>query len=1072
MPIPKKYPCAKENLSSFGNLILQGLQEGKYDILFRFDSVNERLTYFAFPREDGLSNIILSFYPDDFSKDSMSYTYYHSDMEKANQQALAFYISQWEKKKSPQELEAIYGPVLKTVQRFSKASKEDIRKRNVLRQSFLKFSDALKKEVVRSHEIVPVDAPKIDLEFSVQEHSYRRNYPYDLEADILFKGKKYPIGSFRSFIEAMEKQEEYVIRTTHIPLSREGFAQDLLPVLDWIGRLRTFHTDSDSYSYSYSSYYRRRGNDSLPIDLSDLHTFLRMIPGRKIDLFNEGRISIPEPTEGDIYFNADGSLVMEPGIDNDMERVAHYMGKKAFVLLSDDMSAKPTEIRLLDFDSEAKACLYAFFAQEGTDSLDDVKDLFPSRILPYSKTTLSRKAEAEERPLVIRFYAAMEDNSLVFKTEYLLRGDKAQRENIQGNPYFYDYLHHFDELLVQCGAVEEGTVTDEERILLFLTADLSSLKSLADVFLDEKLSRLKVEKVQNISVHFSSGIDWLSATLDSQDYSKEELLEILSAYKKKKKFTLLKDKCVLLDPETLEEANRTIKDLHLGKELENDRLPFYQAFALSEGKKGHIQFQLDDYLRKAVEDIREFRNRELNLDPSLLSSLRDYQKDGVRWMQTLSQYHLCGILADDMGLGKTLETIAYISTLPEDMNSLIVAPKSLVYNWADELQRWLPGKAFLILDGDKAQRTARIASIGLRKGVVYLLSYDMLRIEQESLSKKTFGLVVIDEAQSIKNAKALKARAVKSLQAEYRFALTGTPIENALSDMWSIFDFLMPDYLGNHTEFQRRFEGNGDDKEAIALLQAKVKPFVLRRTKEDVLTFLPPKTTITIPLEMMPEQRKIYQAYLEKARNTFGVETSAINFLAALTRLRQICVDPSSFLEKVDEISVKLGTAMETISQAVENGHKILVFSSFTKVLDHLRFLLSGEHIASYTISGETGASLRVQMADRFNTREDVPVMLVSLKAGGTGLNLQGADIVIHLDPWWNASAEEQAGDRAYRIGQKRPVTVYKFLCRDSIEEKVQALQDKKRELYKDVVSVGENAISKLTDEDIKFLLS
>ncbi|MBR5750575.1 MAG: DEAD/DEAH box helicase, partial [Bacilli bacterium] len=341
-----------------------------------------------------------------------------------------------------------------------------------------------------------------------------------------------------------------------------------------------------------------------------------------------------------------------------------------------------------------------------------------------------------------------------------------------------------------------------------------------------------------------------------------------------------------------------------------------------------------------------------------------------------------------------------------------------------------------------------------------------------------------DEAQFIKNMHAKKTNAVKQINALHTIALTGTPIENSMADLWAIFDFLMPGYLDSFNIFKTRYILAGDQVKARGSLSRKITPFLLRRTKAEVLKDLPKKTTEIITLTMNDEARRYYDAVLVDTRNKIRQkredptkgdkysEKGLFSVLPLLTRLREICVDPSAFLDGFSEESAKMAYALSYITIAVEAGHKVLVFSSFTKVLDHLTILLRESGVKSFYIYGATEADDRLSMAESFNTKNDVNVMLVSLKAGGTGLNLHGADIVVHLDPWWNVAAEEQATDRAYRIGQKRPVSVVKLICHNSIEEKVIQLQENKRELYNQVIKSGDEAISKLNIEDIKFLLS
>jgi SNF2 family DNA or RNA helicase len=608
----------------------------------------------------------------------------------------------------------------------------------------------------------------------------------------------------------------------------------------------------------------------------------------------------------------------------------------------------------------------------------------------------------------------------------------------------------------------------KSKSLAFLKADLSKLKKVATLYLSDTLKRLVIRPLGKISLTLQSDIDMLSLSASCPEYSEEQLAAILSHYEKKHHFYRLGDSIISLDDPSLSSLAQVAKEMALDeKNLQRQQLPFYEALKLAAKQDKSLPVSLDDYLKKAMKDIRDFKQAPLALDPTLDKAMRPYQKDATRWMMILRQYHLSGILADDMGMGKTLESIAFLSLVSEEAPILIVAPKSVLFNWQAEFQKWLPSLRVVVLAGSKAEREAAIRSIPPEK-IAYVTSYDSLRNDLALYEGKHFAVALLDEGQYIKNAYAEKSKAVKAIDASSRFALTGTPIENNLNDLWSIFDFLMPDYLGDYQAFQTHYVKN----EANATLRSLITPFLLRRSKEEYLKDLPKKSTQIITLSMGEEERTLYDATLLEAKNRLERGEQGVAILALLTKLRELCVDPSSFFSGMPALSSKLSYLLDAIKEAIEGGHKILLFSSFTKVLDHLRYLLDEEHIASYYINGDTEASLRLKIADSFNSSDEVKVLLVSLKAGGSGLNLQGADTVFHIDPWWNLAAEEQATDRAHRIGQTRPVTVFKLICHDTIEEKVIQLQDKKKALYHSVIAEGEEGITHLSVEDLLYLLS
>jgi SNF2 family DNA or RNA helicase len=401
-----------------------------------------------------------------------------------------------------------------------------------------------------------------------------------------------------------------------------------------------------------------------------------------------------------------------------------------------------------------------------------------------------------------------------------------------------------------------------------------------------------------------------------------------------------------------------------------------------------------------------------------------------------------------------------------------------VLNWESEIHKFSPTLTVLPVIGDAEQRTQAIKkSIGYD---VVVTSYDLLKRDIEQYKGKEFRYHIIDEAQYIKNHQTQNAKAVKAIDSMQRFALTGTPIENRLSELWSIFDFLMPGFLYGYTRFRERFETpivkNGDAS-ALERLGKMTMPFVLRRLKREVLKELPEKTESVLVTTMEEEQRKLYMANLVQAKKQLaqdiaqkGFESSKFAVLAMLMRLRQICCDPSLCYEDYTGGSAKLESCMELLKEATGAGHKVLLFSQFTSMLATIQARLQEEGIRFFTLQGSTPKEKRAAMADSFN-RDDTEVFLISLKAGGTGLNLTGADVVIHYDPWWNISVQNQATDRAHRIGQKSSVQVYKLIAKDTIEEKILRLQESKRELADAVIQEGDGIITSMTQQQLMDIL-
>ena len=477
---------------------------------------------------------------------------------------------------------------------------------------------------------------------------------------------------------------------------------------------------------------------------------------------------------------------------------------------------------------------------------------------------------------------------------------------------------------------------------------------------------------------------------------------------------------------------------------------------------------------------------------SLSDTLRDYQVTGFNWLSGLAECHLGGILADDMGLGKTLQVLAFLLAQKEadeqagkvSPPSLVVAPTSLVYNWLEEAHRFTPGLQAVAVAGAKGEREEllkkALPGVGKPgKADILITTYNMLKRDIDLYAPCHFRYAILDEAQHIKNPGTQNAQCVKQLQAEGFFALTGTPIENTLTELWSLFDYLMPGYLLSQAKFKQRYETpivKEQDEQAATDLRRHIMPFILRRLKQDVLTELPDKVERRQICEMTPKQDKVYKAWFLKSKKEFNevlkernMGESKIKILAILTRLRQIACDPSLFLEDYNGGSGKLDALEEIVGDAVGAGHRLLIFSQFTTLLGHIGERLQKMGLRYYYLDGSTPALERMNLVKSFNAGNR-PVFLISLKAGGTGLNLTGADMVLHVDPWWNPAVEDQATDRAYRLGQKNNVQVVRLIMKDTVEEKIYDLQQKKKNLIDQMIQPGENFLSKLTDEEIREL--
>ena len=634
-------------------------------------------------------------------------------------------------------------------------------------------------------------------------------------------------------------------------------------------------------------------------------------------------------------------------------------------------------------------------------------------------------------------------------------------------------------------------LADEEKIYNFLSEEIGLYMHKFEVLATDtfKQREIKKPKIGNIGIKLEN--DLLRIDLSKIDFNIEEIKSIMQKYKLKKKYHRLKDGSFL----DLEE-NETMD--FIGSLLENEDISYKQIqegeleIPISRGmyldrliQNLNTNVEKNDEYKKMVNQIskREIEDK-IELPKGLKSELRQYQVTGFKWLKILDNYKFGGILADDMGLGKTIQLLAVIqSYLEEEKNpnpSIVVCPSSLSLNWKNEIDKFAPNIKTLVIHGNAEERANQIENI--EKYNLVITSYDLLKrdIEEYKAKDYKFKYIIADEAQYIKNNNTQNAKVIKEIKADTRFALTGTPIENSLSELWSIFDFIMPGYLYSYRKFKEIYEipiVKDNDEWVLKKLKMLIEPFILRRTKQEVLTELPDKTISVLNNEMQDEQLKIYTSYMANAKREVsqelkenGFEKSQMKILALLMRLRQICCHPSLFLSNYTGESSKLNQCIEVIKDAVLSGHKILLFSSYSSMLEIIGEELKKENIKHFKLTGQTKVGDRLKLVEEFNSNNEIKVFLISLKAGGTGLNLIGADMVIHYDPWWNLSAENQATDRTYRIGQKKNVQVYKLITKDSIEERIYELQEKKAQLAKSMLSTETTFINKLSREDIMSL--
>lgn len=626
---------------------------------------------------------------------------------------------------------------------------------------------------------------------------------------------------------------------------------------------------------------------------------------------------------------------------------------------------------------------------------------------------------------------------------------------------------------------EQFVLTKEDEIFQLMTEGMQDLCRQFEVFYSKEYKANSIKKVGMLSagIRLNTDINLLEMDVDYGHIPKEELRDFFRSIKLKKKYYRLKSGA-FVNLMTEDKQIDELRDLlSIGEVTEDNKIAFSQTAVMEVDELlPHTQrITRDAGYKQLLEDLKNPDKTNWELPNGMEDILRPYQITGYRWLCSLAHYGMGGILADDMGLGKTLQTITYVLANP-GTRTLIVCPTSLAYNWQDEFSKFAPQIATQIISGTPQERADLMQQS--TDVPVWITTYPLIRKDVDLYKAQIFDACFIDEAQFIKNPTSLGAKAVKAVQAKHRFALTGTPIENTLSELWSIFDFVMPGFFGRYRQFEECYEKpilRDHDSVQMQKLRRKIRPFVLRRMKKEVLTELPDKIETRRMAEMGAKQRKIYESYLARIQmelagdeeNTPG--GNRMQVLAALTRLRQICCHPATFASNYHGGSGKLDLLMEQLPDILEGGHSVIVFSQFTSMLSIIAHELKQRNIPFFYLAGSTSAQERKREVKEFN-RGEVKVFLISLKAGGTGLNLTGADTVIHFDPWWNPAVEDQATDRAYRIGQKKKVQVLKYVMKDSIEEKIYELQKRKKQLSDQLIQAGESFVTQLTMEEIKEL--
>ena len=894
----------------------------------------------------------------------------------------------------------------------------------------------------------------------------------DMKVEFRIGNKRmYKLKSLPEFYEKILNNELYSygdkLKFVH---NRKMFKEDSQDLLNFLLKYSEIIRYANSNSNSNFRYYGKALNESsIMLGNSALDEFFDILKGKTIDyqrVSKDGKIKFIDK-DPEIKFtlnkNSEEEYEIVPNID--LFKVNFIKGRKYKYILWENELYRITK----EFEKSTMLLIEMFRKNYLTEILlgkNDLKQLFSIIVPRVNDAIFLGNVQEEEvqkyRPkkIITKVFLDFDSN------DYLVAEIRFDYEGTQINP-----LNENEKTDIPRNILEEAKILnvfkktgfmydvknlrfilpENDKIYNFLTNDIAYYMQKFDVMVTDNFKTKEITKPKIGALGIKIENDLLTIDLSKLNIDAKELKNVMEQYHLKKKYHRLKDGSFLSleENQEVEFIDKLVSGMNVGyKEIEKGeiRLPVNRTLYLNQllnTLKG-TQISKNDEYKNMVRDLSKDIEPDAIVPSNLKADLRYYQKTGFKWLSVLDHYHFGGILADDMGLGKTIQILAIIlkyvneikledaqeiENIEKRKTSIVISPSSLTLNWYNEAKKFAPDLKVQVIGGTAKERREKIEN--LDNYDLIITSYDLLKrdIDIYKNKKYKFRFAIADEAQYLKNSNTQNAKTIKSVIAQTKFALTGTPIENSLAELWSIFDFIMPGYLFSYKEFKSSYEGpivKDQDEIATKKLKMLIEPFVLRRTKKEVLTELPEKTITVLNNEMTKEQEEIYLNYLSQAKKEVaeeidlkGFEKSHIKILAALTRLRQICCHPKLFIENYQGECSKLDQCMEILEDGIESGHKILLFSTYTSMFNIIEEELNKKKIKYFKLTGATKVEDRIKMVDEFNETDKVKVFLISLKAGGTGLNLTGADMVIHYDPWWNLSAENQATDRAYRIRTK-----------------------------------------------------
>lgn len=947
-------------------------------------------------------------------------------------------------------------------------------------------TDILKMHSIRLEPVLDFSNPKeIECSFRISQNT----------------NKSYVVKDISQFVENLKNHSLYRYgKNLEFVHEVSAFAENYIPLVTF---LKSIVNREDAYAKEYSFY-------SAYYSPSQVRRSM-VLKGRYLDEFMEICQNIEVEVANTSYAGEDAPLIVRnsfPALHSTLTKANQgyilesdnfkfYQGNKfLYISLSDNTPI----LYKFPRTSEKLVTLLSFLSTSDPRQFLSEKDVstFTKNVYPtlIKNVELNNQAAFDpydylpDKPVFQIYLDSLQEDMITCRLDAVYKegtfnvfdtankeGKRDLKEEAIMDAYVAKWFNSFDTIQKQM-----VLTNNEDKMFHFLNEGIPELQSKATVFVSDALKALSVRAAPKVSIGISVTKDnLLQLDMVADTLSQNEIADILAKYNPKKKFYRLKNG-QFIDMQTSESFNEFMamaKDLQLTSSQIKEgsaSLPPYRAFYLNGLRDEQLQISYAGSFEERISRIHSISTKKYTLPSSIKATLRPYQAEGFRWLCALYENGFGALLADEMGLGKTIQVLTFLQKFHKDGKALVVCPASLVYNWYSEITHFAPELTCLQVIGTAAERKAILEDNDVD---VYITSYDLLKRDIESYESKKFYVQIVDEAQYIKNANTQASQAVKAIQSSFHIALTGTPIENKLSELWSIFDFILPGYFYTYGYFRSTYEIpiiKEEDEQAQYHLQTMISPFVLRRLKKDVLKDLPDKLEEVYYAEATPSQKELYDARVQRMKQMINsasdkeFKQDKIRILAELTRLRQLCCNPSLIYEDYVNGSGKEDMCIDLIRRAVEGGHKILLFSQFTSMLDLLCKRLEKEHIPFYLLVGSTPKAKRAQLVEQFQ-QDSVPVFCISLKAGGTGLNLTAADIVIHYDPWWNTAVENQASDRAHRIGQKNAVTIYRLILKDTIEERILALQQEKSGLASRFLDNESISSSSLSREDLLKLL-